>query len=87
MNKIKSIIALFLLTSFSAFAQKGHSINSNSIIKQLPKLTPKNNGNGVINKSKNNNPANQQKTANIKVEPKNKANNKSEQGSKPKKGK
>lgn len=86
MNRIKFITVLLLLNC-SAIAQKGHSINSNSIIKQLPKITPKKSGNEVINKSNNHHPANPQKTAYIKVEPKNKANNKSEQGSKPKKGK
>ena len=37
-NKSKLIIAIFILISCHAFAQHGHSINSNSIIHQVPRM-------------------------------------------------
>ncbi len=87
MNKIILTLSLLFLTSSITIAQKGHSINSNSIIKQIPKISPKNNGESAeINKSKNNTPLSKPKNTNIKTGPKSKGNSKSE-GSKPKKGK
>lgn len=37
-SKIKFITAFFILMSCHAFAQHGHSINSNSIIHQMPRM-------------------------------------------------
>ncbi len=55
-NKIIWITPLFLLISCQIFAQKGHSINSNSIIRQIPRIThaPHSNpnaGNHAINRN------------------------------------
>ncbi len=96
-NKMKLIILLLLLINCNAFAQKGHSINSNSIIRQLPRINHpinpnvQNHTNKSVFGNQKNHSNNQPRNETVKDAPKERSKNKNDQGSnsnkKTKKGK